>query len=52
MGNSDNFDLSNTIIIYPDFEKLTANIEKLRTELSMLILEQDNLLYHECKNIG
>lgn len=42
---------SRTIIIYPDFEKLKSDVEKLRTELSMLVLERDELLYVECKNI-
>ncbi|HAI21398.1 MAG TPA: molecular chaperone DnaJ, partial [Clostridiales bacterium UBA8153] len=41
----------NIIIIHPDFEKLKAEVETLRTELSMFILERDNLLYQECKNI-
>ncbi len=39
------------IILYPDFVKLKTDVEKLRTELSMLVLERDDLLYHECKNI-
>jgi len=42
---------SSNIILYPDFEKLKAEVEKLRTEFSMLVLERDELLYHECKNI-
>ena len=42
---------SSVIIIYPDFEKLKTDVEKLRTELSMLVLERDELLYVECKNI-
>lgn len=41
----------NIVIIHPDFEKLKADIEKLRTEFSMLVLERDELLYRECKNI-
>lgn len=51
MGNSDTHDSSSVIIIYPDFEKLKADVEKLRTELSILVLERDDLLYQECKNI-
>ncbi len=39
------------VIIYPDFEKLKTDVEKLRTELTMLFLERDDLLYQECKNI-
>lgn len=41
----------NLIIIHPDFEKLKAEVEKLRTELSMFVLERDDLLYQECKNL-
>lgn len=40
-----------SIIFFPDHEKLKASIEKLRVELSMLVLERDELLYVECKNI-
>ncbi len=39
------------IIIHPEAEALTAEIERLRTELSMLVLERDHLLFHECKQI-
>lgn len=39
------------IIMYPDFEKLKDDVEKLRTEFSMLVLERDELLYQECKSI-
>jgi len=38
-------------MLHPDFEKLKADVEKLRIELSMLVLERDELLYQECKNI-
>jgi hypothetical protein len=41
----------NVIVLHPDFEKLKAEVEKLRTELSMLVLERDDLIYQECKNI-
>ncbi|MDR1141190.1 MAG: hypothetical protein LBL62_05815 [Planctomycetaceae bacterium] len=50
MSDTPNF-LDNIIIIYPDFEKLKAEVEKFRTELSMLVLEKDDLLYQKCKNI-
>lgn len=40
-----------TIINYPDYEKLRAEVEKLRTELSMLVLEKDELFLVECRNI-
>lgn len=49
MGNMP--DSGNIIILHPDFEKLKADVEKLRTELSTLVIERDELLYHECKNI-
>ena len=39
------------VILFPGFEKLKASVEKLRTELSMLVLERDELLLVECKNI-
>lgn len=39
------------IILFPDFAELKKTVEKLRTELSMLVLEHDELLYVECKNI-
>lgn len=43
--------LGTIVVPFPDFEKLKAFVEKLRTELSMLVLERDELLYVECKNI-
>ncbi len=43
--------MDNFLIIYPEFIALKAEIEKLHTELSMLLLERDNLRYVECKNI-
>jgi len=36
---------------HPDFAKLQAEVDKLRTELSMLVLERDSLLHRECKSI-
>lgn len=39
------------IIYFPEFEQLKIEVEKLRTELSMLVLERDQLLFVECKNI-
>ena len=35
----------------PDFEKLKNEVEKMRTELSMLLLERDELQFVICKNI-
>lgn len=40
-----------TIILFPEFVTIKAEIEKLRTELSMLLLEHDELALVECKNI-
>ena len=42
---------NNVITLNTDFEKLKADVEKIRVELSMLVLERDNLLFQECKNI-
>ncbi len=42
---------SPVVIISPDFEILKSEVEKLRTELSMLVLERDELILVECKNI-
>ncbi len=39
------------IIEFPDYVKLKNEVEKLKTEISMLILEHDELLYVNCKNI-
>lgn len=42
---------SDNLILFPDFEKLKDEVEKLRTELSMLLSERDELQYITCKNI-
>ncbi|MFV0558871.1 MAG: hypothetical protein ACK5MW_09610 [Enterococcus sp.] len=39
------------IIPFPELVTLKEEIEKLHTELSMLLLERDELKYVECKNI-
>lgn len=39
------------VIVFPDFEKLKSEVEKMRTELSMLLLERDELQFVICKNI-
>ncbi len=39
------------VIVFPDFEKLKSEVEKMRTELSMLLLERDELRFVICKNI-
>ncbi len=40
-----------TFILFSDFEQLKNEVEKLRTELSMLMLERDSLVYVEAKNL-
>ena len=42
---------SSNVIVFPDFEKLNSEVEKKRTELSMLLLERDELQFVICKNI-
>lgn len=42
---------ANNIILFPNFEKLKNKVEKMRTELSMLLLERDELQFVICKNI-
>lgn len=37
--------------MFPDFEKLKNEVERMRTELSMLLLERDELQFVICKNI-
>lgn len=32
-------------------DKYDDELDKLRVSVSMLLLERDNLLFHECKNI-
>lgn len=39
------------IIVLPEIADLQKEIERLRTELSMLLLERDELKYVQCKNI-
>lgn len=43
--------MSENIMLFPDFERLRKQVDKLRTELSMLVLERDELQYMECPNI-
>lgn len=42
---------SSNIILFPDYQELKAEVEQLRIELSMLVLERDELRFVECKNI-
>ena len=44
-------DNSNAILPDPEFLLLKSAVAKLRAELSMLVLERDELVHHECKNI-
>lgn len=39
------------VIVFPDFEKFKNEVERMRTELSMLLLERDELQFVICKNI-
>lgn len=48
--HKDNRTTSN-VIIFPDFQELKDDVEKLRTEFSMLLLERDELEFVICKNI-
>lgn len=41
----------NNMIIFPDIDGITQEVKKLKIEISMLILERDELLFVECKNI-
>ena len=43
--------MDENLILFPDFEKLKNEVEKLRTELSILLLERDELQFVICKNI-
>ena len=40
-----------SVILFPQYEELKNEVQKLRTELSMLVLERDELQLVECKNI-
>ena len=42
---------ASVIIAFPDIENLKSEVEKLRAELSMLLVEFDELVLVECKNI-
>ena len=43
--------MSSNVILFPDYEKLKADVDKLRAEISMLIYQRDELALVECKNI-
>lgn len=42
---------SSGIVLFSGFEKLKEEIKRLKTELSMLLLERDELELVTCKNI-
>lgn len=42
---------TDSVIVFADFEDLKSEVEKMRTELSMLLLERDELQFVICKNI-
>lgn len=42
---------SDSVIVFVDFDNLKSEVEKMRTELSMLLLERDELQFVICKNI-
>ena len=44
-------DEANKIILLPDYQTLIETIERMKTELSMLLLERDELQFVVCKNI-
>lgn len=41
----------NKILLFPEFAELKEEIAKLQVELSMLVLERDELQFHQCKTI-
>lgn len=51
MSKRETSDPTGKIIPIPEHEELKSEIEKLRVELSMLVLERDELMFVECKNI-
>lgn len=42
---------SGNIIVLPEHENLKKEVEKLRAEIPMMVLERDNLRYVECRNL-
>ena len=44
-------DSTNSIILFPDYQECKEKVDRLRTELSMLLLERDELEFVICKNI-
>ena len=49
---NDGSEVSSTIVIpFPAYDKVKSEVEKLKIELSMFVLERDDLVFVECKNI-
>lgn len=46
-----NNDSGSSVILFPEYATLKEEVEKLRTEISMLLLERDELRFVICKNI-
>lgn len=44
-------DNKSNIILFPDFQKLKEDVDRMKVEVSMLLLECDELQYVICKNI-
>lgn len=43
--------LGSNVILLPEYEALKRGVEKLRTEISLLVLERDQLRFVECRNL-
>ena len=43
---------NNGIILFPDFQALKDEVERMKTELSMLLSERDELQFVVAKNIN
>ncbi|NLV33318.1 MAG: hypothetical protein GXY21_02115 [Clostridiaceae bacterium] len=48
---NDTFLGSSAVIPFPSYDKVKNEVKKLKIELSMFVLERDDLLFVECKNI-
>ncbi|MCK9320233.1 hypothetical protein, partial [Methanoculleus sp.] len=43
--------VKSAVIPFPSYDKVKKEVDKLKIELSMFVLERDDLLFVECKNI-
>ena len=43
--------MADEMALFPEFDKLQIEVERMRTELSMLLLERDELQFVICRNI-